>query len=105
LLPVLLASRRSEEDWLQIVLASDGGEQEHRRFIERQGIQDLPYVLSASLGIAYQASRLPFAALIDEHGILRARGLVNSREHIESLFEAKKRGVASLQEYLESQAG
>ena len=44
-------------------------------------------------------SRLPFAALIDEQGVLRARGLVNSREHLESLFEAKRLGVASLQEY------
>ena len=37
--------------------------------------------------------------LIDEAGILRARGLVNSREHLESLFEAKRLGVSSLQEY------
>ena len=55
--------------------------------------------MSASLGLAYQVGRLPFAALLDEHGILRARGLVNSREHLESLFEAKRLGVASLQEY------
>ena len=55
--------------------------------------------VSAALGLAYQVSRLPFAALVDEHGVLRARGLVNSREHLESLFEAKRLGVASLQEY------
>ena len=41
----------------------------------------------------------PFAALLDERGVLRARGLVNSREHLESLFEARRIGVASLQEY------
>jgi hypothetical protein len=29
--------------------------------------------------------------------------LVNSREHLESLFEAQTRGVASLQDYLLSQ--
>jgi methylamine dehydrogenase accessory protein MauD len=49
--------------------------------------------------MTYQVSRLPFAALLDEAGILRARGLVNSREHLESLFEAKRLGVSSLQEY------
>jgi hypothetical protein len=38
---------------------------------------------------------------VDDHGILRARGLVNSREHLESLFEAKRRGVGSLQEFFE----
>jgi hypothetical protein len=49
--------------------------------------------------MTYQVSRLPFAALLDAAGTLRARGLVNSREHLESLFEAQRSGVASLQEY------
>jgi hypothetical protein len=40
--------------------------------------------------------------LLDGAGILRARGLVNSREHLESLFEAQRLGVASLQEYFAS---
>jgi hypothetical protein len=31
-----------------------------------------------------------------------ARGLINSREHLESLFEAKRLGVASVQDYLEA---
>jgi methylamine dehydrogenase accessory protein MauD len=52
--------------------------------------------------MTYQVSRLPFAALVDEAGVLRARGLVNSREHLESLFEAKRLGVASIQDYFAS---
>jgi hypothetical protein len=36
--------------------------------------------------------------LIDAAGAIRAQGLVSSREHIESLFEARERGVGSLQE-------
>jgi hypothetical protein len=31
---------------------------------------------------------------------VRAKGLVNTREHLESLFEAKERGVVSIQEFL-----
>jgi hypothetical protein len=50
-----------------------------------------------------QVAKLPCAALIDEKGILCARGLVNSRERIESLFEARAQGVASIQEYLKVQ--
>ena len=61
----------------------------------------MPYVVSAPLGRSYQVNRLPYAALLDQAGILRARGLVNSREHLESLFEAQRLGVASLQEYFE----
>jgi methylamine dehydrogenase accessory protein MauD len=99
LLPVLKSSRKDERKWLQIVLASDGEPGAHREFVRSHGLTDFPYVVSAALGMTYQVSRLPFAALLDAAGKLRARGLVNSREHLESLFEAQKLGVASLQEY------
>ncbi|HZT04790.1 MAG TPA: methylamine dehydrogenase accessory protein MauD [Steroidobacteraceae bacterium] len=104
LLPVVKASRRSEHQWLEVILASDGPDEEQRRFVASHGLTEIPYVLSAPLGMAYQVGRLPFAALIDPAGILRARGLVNSREHLESLFEAQRRGVASLQQFFESRA-
>jgi methylamine dehydrogenase accessory protein MauD len=50
--------------------------------------------------MTYQVGKLPFAVLLDHDGIIRAKGLVNSREHLESLFEAKERGVASIQDYM-----
>ncbi|MBS0377551.1 MAG: methylamine dehydrogenase accessory protein MauD [Proteobacteria bacterium] len=99
LLPAIKSARKDERAWLDVLLASDGDLREQRAFVTEQGLESIPYVVSAPLGLAYQVSRLPFAALIDEKGVLRARGLVNSREHLESLFEAKRLGVASLQEY------
>jgi len=99
LLPMVKSSGRDERDWLDIILASDGNTDEHRDYIRANGLGGIPYVLSAPLGMTFQVSRLPFAALLDEAGILRARGLINSREHLESLFEAKRLGVASLQDY------
>jgi len=99
LLPIVKSSGRDERGWLDIVLASDGELEEQRAFARSHNLDATAYVLSAPLGVTYQVSRLPFAALIDEAGILRARGLVNSREHLESLFEAKRLGVASLQQY------
>ncbi len=102
LLPVLQAMRSSEADWLEIVLASDGDEQEHREWLNKQKLESWPYILSPQLGMTMQVAKLPFGALIDEKGILCARGLVNSREHIESLFEAKAQGVASIQEFMQA---
>lgn len=104
LLPVLKASRKSEQGWLEIVLASDGDVAEQREFVRAQGLEGFRYVVSTPLGVTYQVSRLPFAVLVDEQGTLRARGLINSREHLESLFEAKRLGVASMQDYLEARA-
>ena len=104
LLPAVKSSRRDERDWMDVILATDGDLKEQQEFVRAQGLEAIPYVVSAALGLAFQVSRLPFAALLDEHGVLRARGLVNSREHLESLFEAKRLGVASLQEYFSGAA-
>lgn len=104
LLPAVKSSRKDERAWMDVILASDGDSAAQREFVAAQGLEGIPYVVSAALGLAYQVSRLPFAALLDERGVLRARGLVNSREHLESLFEAKRLGVASLQEYFSGAA-
>jgi methylamine dehydrogenase accessory protein MauD len=99
LLPVLKSYLASEKSWLAIVLASDGEPAVHREFIRTQRLENFPYIVSASLGRGYEVSQLPFAALIDSDGVLRARGIVNSREHLESLFEARRLGFASIQDY------
>jgi methylamine dehydrogenase accessory protein MauD len=104
LLPVLKSSLASERDWLDILLASDGDLESQRAFVLSNRLGSFPYIVSAPLGISYQVSRLPFAALIDAQGILRARGIVNTREHLESLFEAKRLGLASIQDYFEAAA-
>ena len=57
-------------------------------------IQQTAFQIDERLASAY-------AVLLDDQGVVLARGIINSREHLESLFEAKKLGVASLQEYLE----
>jgi methylamine dehydrogenase accessory protein MauD len=102
LLPSLRSIRRRERPRVEVILASDGARTEHSQFIAAEGLQEFVYVLSEPLGLAYAAGRLPHAVLIDGGGIVRASGLVNSREQLDSLFEAKERGVATLQDYLEA---
>ena len=100
LLPALRSAARRESDWLDVVLASDGPRDEHATFRKSERLTEFPYVLSPALGVTYQVGKLPYAVLVDADGIVRAKGLVNTREHLESLFEAKERGVGSLQELL-----
>ncbi|SAL83698.1 methylamine dehydrogenase accessory protein MauD [Caballeronia arvi] len=99
LLP-LLPSIQAREGATDIVLASDGDIEEHGAFYRKTGLSQYPYVLSQELGLSYQIGKLPYAVLLDDEGKVRAKGLVNTREHLESLFEAKERGVASLQEFV-----
>lgn len=104
LLPTVERVARTEVPRVRVVVASDGAPEEHRQFVADKGIEHLPYVLSGPLGMTYGVAKLPYAVLIDENGVVVAQGLVNTREHLESLFEAHQRGVASIQEYLEEKA-
>jgi methylamine dehydrogenase accessory protein MauD len=104
LLPVIRSIAASEKAWLDIVLASDGELPQHKAFYEKADLSAFPYVLSTELGMTYQISKLPYAVLIDEHGAIRGKGLVNSREQLESLFVAKETGVASIQEFINQRA-
>ena len=100
LLPVLKSASIAERDWLDVGLASDGEATQHLAFYGASKLTDFPYVLSADLGMTYRVSRLPYAVLLDERGIIRAKGMINTREHLESLFNAKELGVGSVQDYL-----
>ena len=100
LTPALKSAARAEAGWLEVVLASDGPEQDHAGYIERKGLQSFPYVVSELLGKSYGVSKLPYAVLIDEQGKIASMGIINSREHLDSLFEAKERKVASIQDYM-----
>jgi len=105
LLPVVAKIAKEERKWLDVVFASDGGTRaEHAAYVADRQIESFPYVISQEIGVAFQVGKLPYAALLDESGVLVAKGLVNSREHLESLFEAKRLGVASVNEYMSAKA-
>lgn len=101
LLPVLKSVAQAERDKVDVVLASDGDMPEHLAFYKAARLSQFPYVLSRELGTAYRVSRLPYAVLIDEGGTIRAKGLINTREHLDSLFTASDLGVASVQQFVE----
>jgi methylamine dehydrogenase accessory protein MauD len=97
LLPTL--RRVVADESVRLVLASDGEPAEHRDYVRAQGLEDVEYVLSTELGLAFAVAKLPTAFLIDADGVVRAKGIVNTREHLESLFTADELDVASLQEH------
>jgi methylamine dehydrogenase accessory protein MauD len=104
MLPVLKSLVAERAGSVELVLASDGDEPEQRAMILREGLAAYPFLLSATLGQSFQIGKLPYAVLIGPDGRLDSKGLVNNREHLESLFEAQSRGVASLQDYLKKNA-
>ena len=102
LLPILKSVATSEKSWLDVALASDGEEAAHRAFVRDRKLEQFPYLLSRDLGVAYRVSRLPYGVLIDNEGVVRAKGLVNNREQLESLFNARELGHDSVQAYIDA---
>lgn len=105
MLEILDAVMRREQHRVRLLFASDGPREEHEAFVREQRLAERGYLLSSELGLVYQVGKLPYAVLIDGAGVLRAKGLINTREHVESLFEAMDRGVGSVQEFIAAQRG
>jgi len=103
LLPVFKSVAAAERSKVDAYLASGGDEVEHRAFIASAGLGAFPYVLSDELGRRFNVSKLPYAVLIAPDGTIASLGLINTREHLESLFEAQERHVHSIQDYLAGQ--
>lgn len=99
LLPIVRKSQMDEENWLNVLYASDGDD-DHQKLIEDYRIDPKQYLVSEALGRSFGVSKLPYAVLIGADGKIASMGLVNSREHVESLFNASETGIISIQSYM-----
>ncbi|MGO1500098.1 MAG: methylamine dehydrogenase accessory protein MauD [Marinobacter sp.] len=102
LLPAIKAIDNSNSE-LDVIYVGDGDTAEHDALIAREGLKNASYVLSPEVGMTFQIGKLPYAVLIDKAGTLKSKGLVNSREHLDSLFETELLGSPSLQAYIKTQ--
>jgi methylamine dehydrogenase accessory protein MauD len=100
LLPVARSFARSERRGVAIVLMGDGDRPSHEALIAEHRLAEVPFALAPIVGINLGIGRLPHAVLIDREGVIRSKGIVNSREHLESLLVAQETGYASMQDYL-----
>lgn len=93
-----IALRLAREEKLDLALIGDEQEEKLRSLVNRT---DGVFVFNTpEVGQTYKVGKIPYAVLLDPDGVVRAKGLVNNREHLESLMEAYRLGVASIQDYL-----
>lgn len=104
LIPIYKSIAATEKNSVDLIFASDEAISGHQAYRTDKAIENFPYVLSTELGMAFEIGKLPYAVLLDEEGVISSQGLVNSREHIESLFEAKRLELDSIQDYFELKA-
>ena len=98
LIPIARNFARTEK--LDIVFVGDDALEEQRAMIARMDMAGLPFVNGPLVGRTFHVDRLPHAVLIGDTGTVLSKGLVNSREHLESLVTAHEMGVVSVQDYL-----
>jgi methylamine dehydrogenase accessory protein MauD len=98
LLPIARSFAHAER--LDVVLVGDGDDAEQRSMIREFGLEGIAYVNSPQVGMTFQVGKLPYAILLDAAGVIRAKGLVNNREHLESLLIAEETGFGTIQAYL-----
>ena len=98
LLPIACSLANAER--LDVLLIGDGDVAEQRSMVQQLALDRFPYINSPQVGIAFHVGKLPYAILIDAAGVIRAKGLVNNREHLESLLIAEESGFGTIQAYL-----
>ena len=97
---VPIARNFAKSERLDIVFVGDDDVDEQRAMIARLEMGGVPFVNSSIIGRSFHVDRLPHAVLLGDDGTLLSKGLVNSREHLESLVTAHEMGVVSVQDYL-----
>ena len=95
-----IAKNFARRERLDIVFVGDDEASEQQAMIARMEMAGMPFVNGPLVGRTFQVDRLPHAVLIGDNGTLLSKGLVNSREHLESLVTAHELGVVSVQDYL-----
>ncbi len=98
LIPV--ARSFAQDERVALTFVGDDDPAAQRTMIVQQGLQDYDFVNDEAVGRTLGVGKLPFAVLIDEDGKILSKGLVNSREHLESLLIAHEMGVRTVQDYI-----
>lgn len=88
------------KEQLELVLAGDDNAAAQTLFAQQTATPPALFINDPALGRALEVDKLPAAFLLDQQGVLIARGLVNNREHLESLLNAWESGFDTVQAYI-----
>ncbi len=91
----------SEADGLWVMVV--GSTEVQIDYAHRKGLNSHPVIAEAQLPSAWRLNGAPFGVWVNAAGQVQAKGMVNHREHLESLRHAAIAGHASIQSYFEAQ--
>lgn len=95
-----LAQTFARRERLSVLFVGDGDLLEQQQLARQFNLDLDRFVSGPQIGMAFRVGKVPYAVLLDSNGAIAAMGLVNSREHLESLVVAHETGYPSIQSYL-----
>lgn len=96
----LKAFQARRDPTVEIVLISTSANVEHNReFLENAGFESTCFLALPKLAQSLNLTVTPYAFWLDTEGVVQAKGLVNTMEHLDSLRNARALGFASINEY------
>ena len=98
----LIPAARSfaKDERVELTFVGDDTVDAQQAMIAAQGLEDYRFINGPAVGQAFEVGKLPYAVLLDADGTILSKGLVNSREHLESLVVAHEMGIATVQDYI-----
>ena len=99
--PAVRAVSKKERSALETLIVSiSADERAVRDFVKRNKLLEVPCIVSNELAKRYEIHGPPYGVLLDRDGVVRAKGLINNLDHIESLINAAEIGYASSTAYI-----
>jgi methylamine dehydrogenase accessory protein MauD len=106
LVPSLRSVAMSERATTEtLVIFSRPSEQAARDFVKEHGLRGVVAGFAPDLVIRYGVTSTPYGLMVDQQGFVRAKGVVNHLEHIESLINATDSGLPSVEAAARARAG
>jgi len=94
------ARRFAASEAIDLLFVGDGVTGELQKMADTHEIDRAQFVNSSETALAFHVGKLPYAVLIGSTGKIISQGLVNTREHLESLMTVAETGIESIQDYL-----
>lgn len=98
---VAFAGTFARAERLALLLVGDGEDLDTAR--RTFGSLGHPFADAPGVGMLFRIGKLPYAVMLDQEGVVIAKGLVNTREHLESLVVSVETGFSSVQGFLRAQ--
>lgn len=95
-----MARSFASDERLELTFIGDDEVAVQREMIAKHGLEKYRFINGPDVGQAFEVGKLPYAVLLDGEGVVLSKGLVNSREHLESLVIAHEMGIRSVQDYI-----